>query len=197
MKLQTKLSLALAPLIVLSLLTLGWIGYIKLRDTATERTLREMQTLLDQLGHNVQTTIAATQANLELFSRSDMLRRYVLTADETARYSLLQPTLLKQFASYQDAYPDYYEVRLLLPDGYEDTRSTHGVIPNVTEEEADTPWFRELREAPEDTVLNLLRNPDDQRMVLLAWPRENCGFGIQAWIPCWRSRSCGAIWSSP
>lgn len=168
MKLQTKLSLALAPLIVLSLLTLGWIGYIKLRDTATERTLREMQTLLDQLGHNVQTTIAATQANLELFSRSDMLRRYVLTADETARYSLLQPTLLKQFASYQDAYPDYYEVRLLLPDGYEDTRSTHGVIPNVTEEEADTPWFRELREAPEDTVLNLLRNPDDQRMVLLA-----------------------------
>lgn len=168
MKLQTKLALALVPLIVLSLLALGGVGYIKLRETATERTLREMNTLLEQLDRSVRATLATTQANLEFFARSDMLRRYVLTEDETARYSLLQLPLLKLFASYQGVYPDYYEIRLLLPDGYEDTRSTHGAIPNSTEHEADAPWFRALRDAPEDTVLTLFRNPDNQQMALLA-----------------------------
>lgn len=50
----------------------------------------------------------------------------------------LLPPLLKLFSSYLRAYPDYSEIRFLLPDGYEDARATLLSIPNATENEGDT-----------------------------------------------------------
>jgi hypothetical protein len=76
-----------------------------------------METLLDQGGRQVHDRLQTTRANLELFSESVLLQSYLLNEDEEERY-----TLLRLFGSYQKSYPNYYEIQVLLPDGYEDTR---------------------------------------------------------------------------
>ena len=167
MKLQAKLLLVVIPLIVLPLFTVGWIGYTQLRDTTTERTLKEMSTLLDQLGHNIQNRLQTAEANLDLFSRSVILQRYMLTVDEGQRYALLQPSLLNLFRSYQQAYPEYHEIRVLLPDGYEDTRISRGTIANLSEDERDTPYFQALRQSTTDVYSSFFHNPDNDRVALL------------------------------
>ncbi len=167
MKLYAKLLLIIVPLSVAPLCVLGWIGYVHTRDVSTERTLHDLAVLLDQLGRNVQSTLAMTQANLEQFSRSGLLEKYILTQDETERISLLQPTLLRLFAGYQRAYPDYYEIRVLLPDGFEDARSTLGPLDNRHEMEVESPWFQSLKRS-QGFFSTFIHNPDNGRIALLA-----------------------------
>ena len=96
----------------------------------------------------------------------------MLVDDEGQRYQLLQPGLLKLFASYQSAYPEDYEIRVLLPDGYEDTRSTVEPIANHTEEEGDTESFRNMQESP------LPVYPQSTTMTSVVEDRSGPRFGI-------------------
>ncbi|MEE4376836.1 MAG: EAL domain-containing protein [Candidatus Competibacteraceae bacterium] len=169
MKLQTKLLIMVIPLIVLPLITLGFLGHAKLEDMSSERILQEARILTEELGDSVTLMLQTAQANLELFSRSPLLQKYLLTADEAQRYTLLQPSLLSLFRNYQLAYPEYYEIRVILPDGYEDTRVTLHPIPNITEQEQQSTEFRQLqRSAPGSTLLTFQNNPDNHQTALYA-----------------------------
>jgi len=170
-KLQPKILLLLAPLVALPLLLLGLIGYVQLRDTAREEMLRQMSSFLHQLEMHTESRIQNARANIELFAGSSLVERYMLTEDEHERYSLIQPSLLRLFASYQRAFPQYYEIRVLLPDGFEDTRSTSRRLPNRTEEEGAQPWFQRLQRAPGDVYSTVLRSADDGRPALLVVKR--------------------------
>ena len=132
MKLQFKILALLVPFVVLPLLVLGWVGYADARNSAAEERLGRAATLLDQLTRRFDQEISTTRANAHVIAGLELLHRYLLIDDEMDRYQLAQPTLLAQFAAYQKAYPGYQEIRLLLPDGYEDTRSTLTFVPNVS-----------------------------------------------------------------
>ncbi|NJN47039.1 MAG: diguanylate cyclase [Candidatus Competibacteraceae bacterium] len=166
MKLQTKLLIMVIPLIVLPLITLGLLGHARLQEMSSERILREADILVEELSESVTLLLQTAQANLALFSGSSLLQKYLLTADEAQRYTLLQPSLLSLFRSYQDAYPEYYEIRIILPDGYEDTRLTQERIPNHTEEEQDSAEFQQLQQSGADGILTFLHNPDTQQPAL-------------------------------
>jgi len=71
---------------------------------------------------------------------------------------LMQAPLLRLFANYQHAYPDYYEIRVLLPDGYEDTRLTVEGLPNLREDESDTDIFKAMHQSPDDLYTEIFRN---------------------------------------
>ena len=142
MKLQSKILLLIIPVIVLPLFWLGLTAYVKLKEHSIESSLGHMSTLLDQVSRGAQSHFATTYANIELFSGSNIVKKYILTEDEVDRYAVMQPSLMRLFASYQRAYPDYYELRILLPDGYEDARSTLTRLPNNTEHEADSELFQ-------------------------------------------------------
>lgn len=168
MRLQGKILLALLPAVVGVMLTLAWIGYGQLRQSSEQDTLSQMSLLLDQIERQMTTFIDTARANVGLFSSSNLLQRYLLIEDAAERYGLLQPALLKQFASYQKAYPAYYEIRLLLPDGYEDTRLTLPPLPNVTEDESDTAYFQAMRRSGYDFFSTIIENPDNGATALLA-----------------------------
>ena len=171
MRIQSKILLVLVPLVVAPLLTLGWIAYEQLRNIAEQKTLDQMETLLDQVGRQVEDHLHTTQANLKLFAESVLLQSYLRTEDEEERYTLLQPSLLRLFGSYQKSYPDYYEIRVLLPDGYEDTRLVSGGLRNVTDEEGESPFFQAAANNPQDTYSAYLHNPDNGELALLTMKR--------------------------
>jgi len=153
-------------MIVLPLLGLGWIAYERLRIIAEKNSHEQMKTMLEQVALNIDSNLNTSQANVELFSSSNLIRNYML-ANEDERYGLLQLPLLKLFSSYHKTYPEYYEIRVLLSDGYEDTRYTEGVSPNVTEDENDTAYFKRLRDIDTPAYSTLFWNLDNEEYAFL------------------------------
>jgi diguanylate cyclase (GGDEF)-like protein len=165
--LQAKILAAVVPLIVIPLLTLGWVGYEELRETSSQKTLREMAVLVDQLSQSMQEVMSTAQANVKLFSNSNLLQKYVLTADEWERYSLLQPTLLRLFASYQRAYPSYYEIRVLRTDGTEDAIASTRPRTGSADGGTAPPYWPALDHSPADLYTTFVREPSDGHVSLV------------------------------
>ncbi|MGC3873909.1 bifunctional diguanylate cyclase/phosphodiesterase [Halomonas sp. GXIMD04776] len=160
MRLHAKVLMVVVPLAVIPLLMLGWLAYDQLRSTGVERTSSQMTTLMDQLARNFQMHQEVAEANIQLFADASLMRSYALTEDEEERYVLMLPSLLKLFTSYLRAYPDYTEIRFLLPDGYEDARATLTPIPNAMEEEGETPFFKALEQFEGETLSRVSIRPD-------------------------------------
>ncbi len=166
MKLRTQIPLLLIPLIVIPLLVLGWIAYTTLRETSEQSVFREMQASMDKLNTYMGTQLTTAVSNIELFSKHTLVKKYVLTRDEDHRYELILPPLLRLFRSYQEAFPNYYEIRIFLPDGYEDVRLTFPFIDNQTDEETESPIFQDLVRSEDRTYTAVFRNPDNQEISL-------------------------------
>lgn len=166
MKLRTKIPFLLVPLIVLSMLLLGWFNYKELRMASEQRLFAEMHASLDRLREHVEAEVETAHGNIDLLSKQTLVRKYILTEDEEERYNLLQAPLLRLFSSYQEAFPEYYEIRIFLPDGYEDVRQSRPYTGNISEEEGDSAVFRALQSAEDDIYSAVYRNPDNRNMSL-------------------------------
>jgi len=166
MNLRAKILSVVIPLTVIPLLVLGGIAYQRMQKNAEQTSFRQMEILLSQSALHIRSDMKTALANIGLFSESEVLHQYLL-ADETNRYELWQPPLLKLFAAYAKAYPDYYEIRVLLPDGYEDTRFTAENIPNVSEKEDNSRWFQEMMRSENPVYTTVFQNPDNQEISFL------------------------------
>ncbi|MFO1350538.1 MAG: ATP-binding protein [Gammaproteobacteria bacterium] len=167
MRLHTRLLLVVMPLVVAPLLVLGWIAYRQTSASAVERSLQEVAVILDQISLTVETVARTAEANIALFANSDVVQQYVLTADEESRYSLMQPTLLRLFASYQKAYPQYRAIQILLPDGRVDASRRIDAEADDREEETALPFFQDLQHHQGDVFTTLLRAPDAPQTALV------------------------------
>jgi len=167
MRLQRKIFLILLPCIVIPMLVLGVTAYGILSQTAEQKTFDQIDTKLDTIEEAFNTYVDNAKANVELFASSDLVTRYLLVEDEADRYTLLQPSLLTLLTSYQCAFPRYEEMRVLLPDGYEDTRSTLRAGVNATENEGDSGYFKRMAASTDNVHIEVIENADTGAMSLL------------------------------
>ena len=168
MKLPTKILFLITPLVVLPIIFIGIAAIHLIEDAARTRADDSTAALVQQLEQALRDAVNSSKANLELFAQSDLLHRYVLTEDEAVRYSLLQPPLLRQFASYRNAYPEYYDVRLLTVDGEEDTRSTLRPFSGTIERILADSFMKELADVDAVSHHRIVYDPEFDRLVLLA-----------------------------
>ncbi|QTA82794.1 Two component system histidine kinase, double chache domain-containing [Desulfonema limicola] len=166
MNLRFKILSVLIPLIVAPLFTLGWIAYERLKSDAQQNAFTQMNNILNHSALQIQSEIEKAKANIELFSSSRLLRQYLL-ADEYERYELWQLPLLKLFSTYASAYPAYYEIRVLLPNGYEDARFTSEAIENIQEYEGETRYFKEMSQTRNSIYTTVFKNPDNREFSFL------------------------------
>jgi diguanylate cyclase (GGDEF)-like protein len=159
MRLRGKLLVLLVPLIGIAMIALGSLAYLQLREDAQRTHLQQMEVVLWQVARQVRSVIRTAEANADLFASEYLLEKYALTEDESERYRLLQRPLLRSFASYQKAYPDYYEIRFILPDGYESARRVTGAIPNQAEYEST--WTAAQGNDGQGTRTLVRTNPDN------------------------------------
>ena len=162
MRLHLKLLVILVPLIAAPLVVLGLLGYAQQRDRVEVESMGQLGVLVEQVNRQIQARLAAARADVVLFASSHLRRRYMLVDDESQRYQLLQPTMLRQFASYQRANPEYDEFRIVLPDGYVDTLYATSTAPDATEDGAPEGHVRSAFRS-EDEVLVQIPSPPDLR----------------------------------
>lgn len=172
MKISSKVLLICLPMVIVPLLLLGGVSYINLEKAVRESVLGERSNFLDQMTDQVNQTLQTAEANINLFASSQLLKNYLLIDDEWQRYSIFQPPLIALFQSYQKAYPDYFELRVLLPDGTEDCRiTTSPDIPNVSVNEVNAVYFKDLSESTDAVSSTFFFNPDLKTTSLLVGRR--------------------------
>ncbi|MBF0273201.1 MAG: response regulator [Magnetococcales bacterium] len=166
--LRSYLILVLLPLVSVPLLTVGWIAAEQVTRTATQHAFNTVRQLLRDTRGEVSARLATVGANVALFAGNPLLKDYLATEDEESRYGILQLPLLNLFASYAKVYPDYYEMRVLLPDGTEEARHAVVGLPNRAEHEGNTPWFNRFAAVNRQSVfMELFRNPDNGEWAFL------------------------------
>ena len=168
MRLQTKILLFLIPLVVLPILVLGCAAYTQLIDDAFSRTQRQMVTMLDQIKIQTEAQIRTTRANARLFGGTEIIRRYLqeeLSAEDRRSVEL---ELHERLFNYQQAYPEYYEIRIISPEGKELLRSVLRKDGNHTTDESSIRYIMQASSEPGITYTTFYRNPDNNQPVLLA-----------------------------
>ncbi|MGB5298955.1 MAG: EAL domain-containing protein [Thiogranum sp.] len=166
MKLRTKILLLLIPLIVAPMLAMGWIAYSELNEKSKQKAFAEMQASIDHFAGHLGLDVETAVANIDLFANHTLIKKYILTSDEEERYTLLQGPTLRVLHGFQQAYANYYEIRILLPDGYEDLRRTSIPLENLTEEENENPLFVAMQQAGDSVSSLISRNPDNGKLAL-------------------------------
>ena len=170
MLLRTKILFVLAPFVILPLLGVGWIAFGKLKSTSESAVFRQMTTLLNQVELHVNSHRSAALANIKLFASSDLLESYIFMP-EYERYAVGLLSLMDLFSNYNRAHSEYYEIRILLLDGYEDVRFVPEDTPNMTEDESETGYFQRIQAHDEEIYFEYLLNPDINRTMLLVSKR--------------------------
>jgi len=149
MKLRRRMLRALLPLVILPALAIGVVAVLLQQQTSTKATTDSMAMLLSDMQREANNLFASSTANLTLFAQSPLLERYVTTNDQYVRWSLMQPSLLELFSSYQRAHRDYLEIRLLNPDGTDDT---HIAAPDFTGATDPAVWMEIIEGVDDDIV---------------------------------------------
>jgi len=167
MNISNKILLICLPMVVLPLFFLGYIFFVQVEETVRDSVLSERANLLDQMGDQISRTLGTVEANANLFGGSKLLQKYLTVDDSWQRYSIFLPSVISLIQGYQQAYPDYFEFRILLPDGYEDCRVTTTAIPNLQENEGGNSYFIEASKEPGELYSTFFLNPDTQKLSYL------------------------------
>ena len=166
MRLQAKILTAMMPLVVVPLLALGWAAYVQLRDSNTHEALALMEARVHEVAEHIQLSIRTATANVGLFADSRLLEQYLGTTDINERYGLMQSPLLQLFSSYQKAYPNYYEIHVLLPDGSEELRAALNDDGSRPEDPAELEVLRRMQDLPQATASRFFIDPETREVAL-------------------------------
>ncbi len=160
MKLQTKIFIFLLPLIVIPISLIGWIAYKRLQFVSQENLKNQMIASITSTQEIIFHKIKSMEDNIVLYSQAKQIENYIFTKNEDQRHSDQLSFLLKLFESYQKIFNDCIEMRILTQDGYEEARLVSIRMKNIKRDEADTPFFQELKKSQSDTYTNFYHNPD-------------------------------------
>jgi hypothetical protein len=165
--LSAKIVFVVVPLVFAPLTMLSWFSYQKLKTSEWTRANDALVVAVTTLRANVRNSIESSKRNLQFFADSSTLRKYVSTEDERLRFSLAQPAFIDFLQQIRRDYPDYEEIRLLLPDGFEDTRVAPPEMPNLTDDESGTPLFEALRKTAGGDYVEVVTQPDPGNIRLI------------------------------
>ncbi len=156
---------------MIPLISIGWIANKEQRDDLYQPALNQMQSSLQLVTYKVDGLMTTAITNMELFANSSPLKQYVRSRDEKKHLELRQSTLLEQFHSYQQAYPEYYEIRLLRPDGFEDIRAMSSEGDSHTEDKNKKHYFQRIVESEADLSTEIRRATEDGKHAFFVFQR--------------------------
>ena len=112
MKLQNKISIILLPFIFSIIALVGYIAFVQLKQVAQDRSLEAMVNTLERHTDTFETLYETAESNTKLLSNSIFVRKYFQEEDEIQQMTLFLRPLLGHFSNFQNAYPQYREMRV-------------------------------------------------------------------------------------
>jgi diguanylate cyclase (GGDEF)-like protein len=166
-RLRLKIPLLVLPLVILPLAVVGYLAYQHILHEHTEDAIADSVTAVRQARELIAQDIATARGLAQLLLEDIVLQKFATTADAGERYDLLLTPLLERFAAHQAAFPRLFEIRFVLPDGYEDARQTSPYVDNLSDDERAASWFLALADGVRDERIEYLVHPDTGAPCLL------------------------------
>ena len=168
MRLKQKIACVLLPILLLQIVVLIIPSFMLYHDYTSEQMKAHIIDSTMQAKTALEAKLNAVEADSAIFSQNVVLNRYLRTEDENVRAYVMHKTLLKEFSSLMAVHPDYIEISLIMPDGYEEASLLTNDDDNKIDEEQDTFYFKNIAESASDFEINVLLDPDTEQWVLVA-----------------------------
>jgi diguanylate cyclase (GGDEF)-like protein len=171
LRLRLKLAILLLPPVMLPLIGIGWLANKELRDETYRAAVNQMQDGLALVTHEIDSLLTTTRANAELLAGSETLTRYLRSTDGMRHHSALQDSLARLFEDYQQAFPEYHEIRLLRSDSSAERQSLATEAPESTENGVVPAQFGSLLHNELGLFKEIRRNPNNGEHALYVYHR--------------------------
>ncbi|MFT7052507.1 MAG: diguanylate cyclase (GGDEF)-like protein [Psychromonas sp.] len=168
MRLRPKIILTIVPLILLQIIVLLFSSLWIFEDYFGNQIEKHIKDSIIQVEGTLKSHLTSLEADSSIFSQSVILNRYLQTEDESIRFNIMHRVLLKEFSTFMNAHPEYIEISLIMPDGYEEVSLQNDDISNVTDEEQDTFYFKNISESTSNFNISPLINPDTGEWALIS-----------------------------
>tara|TARA_R110001583_G_scaffold10698_3_gene49067 strand:- start:6560 stop:9013 length:2454 start_codon:yes stop_codon:yes gene_type:complete len=168
MRLNSKIILTIFPFILLQIIVLLIPTLLIFEEFFGKQIKDHINDSIVQVQSTLDSQLTAMEADSDIFSQSIVLNRYLKTEDESIRANVMHQVLLKEFSSFMHAHPEYIEISLIMPDGYEEVSLVNNRITNMTDEEQDTIYFKNIVASQSNFDINAFINPDTVKWTLIA-----------------------------
>jgi hypothetical protein len=167
LRLQSKLTLAIIPILAIPVTLAGFLVYFELRAFATERSVATSEAVLQRYSDRFEALQESVTSSVNLLASDPLLRNYLLIEDPVQRYNVMQPVLLRHIEEFQAMNPAFYDVRIFLRKGAEDMRSIHPGMHGVSESPLDPVLFGRLISSLSGGVVTVIRHQEARNRVVL------------------------------
>ena len=167
MKLRHKTIIFITPFIIIPILMISFIAFYKLNQSSEKQLKTQINSFFDRASQYMINKEAATNANLLLLSDHPLVKKYALVDDESIRYNLIAPHLFSVFQNLEKSTKEYYEIRFILPNGYEDIRWARNGIKNKDNYISKRNYFDDFLNTKELTKSYLIFDENIQEYALL------------------------------
>lgn len=154
MKLQQKLFIPLIFIVTLPVLAIGVVAYDYILQNSKNVLTSEVSSLANSLAPSLNQTLETTESNLRLITNSRLLQDYI-TRDEQ-RYSVFQPSLIRQLSDYQLIYPEYFQMNLLLENGEVDTSLDNRENADFSFDKSDWKFYLLLQQQSTQNIASFI-----------------------------------------
>ena len=150
MNLRQKLFGPLLLIVTIPVIIVGGFAYTFISDITKTSLINSVNDVSQSLAPSLNEKISSAETNLRLFTSSRLLQDYIVRGDE--RYSILQPSLIRQLNEYQYVYPDYYSLKLILANGEVDSIVDNREDSEFSFDESDWGFYQLLAKTNEDKI---------------------------------------------
>jgi len=168
MRLKAKITALLIPMLLVQFIAVLIPASIIYQNYFKEQVQSHIDDTIKQLDNAYNTNIENLSSDSLIFSQSHSLERYLRIEDQSVRFRLMHQNLLFEFNDYQRIHPNYFEISLIAPDGYEEVSILNSGVINKFDEEQDSSYFKSalLSTKKYDVFIDI--NPDDQNWAMIA-----------------------------
>jgi diguanylate cyclase (GGDEF)-like protein len=156
MKIQSKFTFLIIPLIIVPIFLVGLNAYNYLFESSKTKALFQMRANLDAVQQRIDQEQKQALGSLQLLASDTVVQHYAVAEDEFTRISIYQAPVLERFHKYHLAHSQYQEIRFILPDGYQETywALPRFYLPDV--DESNKEWLKQLSASGERSYSELL-----------------------------------------
>lgn len=106
-------------IVTIPILAMGVAAYSYILDTTKNALINDVSSVAKSLRPTINERIKTAESNLRLVTSSRIIQDYI--ARDEQRYTVFQPSLIRQLSEYQTIYPEYFSMKLILENGEIDT----------------------------------------------------------------------------
>ncbi|WP_375749316.1 EAL domain-containing protein [Vibrio sp. HN007] len=168
MKVRTQITLSIIPIILIQMIVLTVPSIWFYQEFISNKVEDYIQDSVSQTRSAFSVKINSIKADSAMLSENVVLNRYLRTEDAGIRAYVMHKTLIKEFASFRRIHPEYVEVSLLTPEGFDEVSLRKADSLDKPSQTPESEYYKLIAGSPNEHEILATENPDIGEWVLVS-----------------------------